>query len=117
MVPGPGNYEIKPRAFNSENPRFFMGQKLKDAKEVTVVPGAGTYDPSHEKTKKNLPAYSMKMKLNSSLDTNSISPGPGNYDFTAKNKPLAPQYGFGTSTRKAPKGMAVPGPGSYKINT
>lgn len=40
-----------------------MGQKLKDAKEVTTVPGAGTYDPEPEKTKKNLPAYSMKMKL------------------------------------------------------
>jgi len=29
-----------------------MGEKLKPSKETTVVPGAGTYDPSPEKTKK-----------------------------------------------------------------
>ena len=29
-----------------------MGEKLKPARETTVVPGSGTYDPSPEKTKK-----------------------------------------------------------------
>ena len=58
-----------------------MGVKLKNAKETTTVPGAGTYDPAHEKTKKNMPSFSMKMKLGSSLEGNSISPGPGNYEF------------------------------------
>ena len=57
-----------------------MGIKLKPTKETTAVPGAGTYEPAPEKTKKNLPAYSMKMKLGSSLTGNSISPGPGNYE-------------------------------------
>lgn len=117
IAPGPGNYEIKPKAFNHANPRFFMGQKLAPPKATTDVPGAGAYDPTPEKTKKNLPAYSMKMKLDSSLKSTSISPGPGNYNFEAKNKESAPKYGFGTSTRKEPKGLNVPGPGSYKINS
>jgi hypothetical protein len=29
-----------------------MGEKLKASKETTTVPGAGTYDPSPEKTRK-----------------------------------------------------------------
>jgi hypothetical protein len=58
-----------------------MGIKLKPTKETTTGPGAGTYDPNIDVSKKNLPAYSMKMKLGSSLAPNSISPGPGNYEF------------------------------------
>ena len=29
-----------------------MGEKLKPQRETTVVPGAGTYEPDPEKTKK-----------------------------------------------------------------
>lgn len=49
--PGPGNYNIESVAF-SKNPKFFVGEKLKPLKEVTATPGAGSYDPSPEKTKK-----------------------------------------------------------------
>ena len=80
LSPGPGNYQIKPIAFDQEKPKFHMGIKLKPTKETTAVPGAGTYEPAPEKTKKNLPAYSMKMKLGSSLAGNTLSPGPGNYE-------------------------------------
>ena len=55
VSPGPGNYQIKPIAFDSEKPKFFMGEKLKAPRETTVVPGAGAYDPAHENTKKSLP--------------------------------------------------------------
>ena len=92
-----------------------MGIKLRQT-VLENVPGAGTYNPAPEKTKKSLPSYSMKQKLGSSLGGGSISPGPGNYEIHSKNKPAAPGYGFGTSTRKGAKGMDVPGPGSYKIN-
>ena len=66
---------------------------------------------------KALPSYSMKQKLGSSLLTNNKNPGPGNYDVHLKNKQSAPKFGFGSSTRTALKGMAVPGPGAYKINS
>ena len=116
LSPGPGNYQIKPIAFDTDKPKFHMGIKLKPTKETTAVPGAGTYEPVPEKTKKNGPAFSMKMKLGSSLGGSTVSPGPGNYEIHQKNKTSAPNYGFGTSTRKQPKGLDVPGPGAYKIN-
>ena len=43
--PGPGAYSTKPLAFETEKPRFFMGEKIKDLKPNTTVPGAGSYDP------------------------------------------------------------------------
>jgi hypothetical protein len=94
-----------------------LGEKLKPLKETTHVPGAGSYDPSPEKTKKSLPSYSMKQKLGSSLLTNNKNPGPGNYEAHLKDKKVAPSFGFGSSTRAALKGMNVPGPGAYKINS
>mgnify|MGYP006148628653 FL=1 len=117
ISPGPGNYQIKPIAFDSDKPKFFMGEKLKAPRETTVVPGAGTYDPSPEKTKKQLPQYSMKMKLGSSLENKNKGPGPGNYEFEAKNKESAPKYGFGSSTRAEIKKLNVPGAGSYRVPT
>jgi len=94
-----------------------MGEKLKPARETTVVPGAGTYDPAHENTKKQTPQFSMKAKLGSSLENKNKGPGPGNYEFEAKNKDKAPAYGFGSSTRKDMKKLDVPGAGSYRIPT
>jgi hypothetical protein len=81
------------------------------------VPGAGAYDPSPEKTMKRLPSYSMKLKFGSSLLTNNKNPGPGNYEVNLKNKHSAPKFGFGSSTRAELKGLNVPGPGAYKINS
>lgn len=51
LSPGPGAYVHKTKAFEYEKPRFFMGERIKDLKETTVVPGAGTYNPNHEHTK------------------------------------------------------------------
>lgn len=81
------------------------------------MPGAGSYDPSPEKTKKQLPSYSMKQKLGSSLLTNNKNPAPGHYEAHLNNKSTAPKFGFGSSTRAALKGMNVPGPGAYKLNS
>jgi hypothetical protein len=114
--PGPGGYNIDSLAF-SKNPKFFVGEKIKALKETTNTPGAGTYDPSPEKTVKGQPSYSMKMKLGSSILTNNKNPAPGAYDAHFNNKTSAPKFGFGSSTRAAPKGMTVPGPGAYKVNS
>ena len=46
LSPGPGAYQLQPKAFELEKPRFFMGEKIKQLKETTVVPGAGSYDPN-----------------------------------------------------------------------
>lgn len=97
--PGPGNYEIDPIAFDLKKPRFYVGNKLSDKKPTTSVPGAGTYDPSPEKTRKNLPSYSMKIKLPSQLGGDNKVPGPGNYESHLKNKRDAPKFGFGSSVR------------------
>ena len=85
-----------------------------------MVPGAGTYDPKTEYTKKGLPSYSMKMKLGSSLaSTTTYVPGPGNYSSQMTNKRQAPQYGFGSSTRETgmKRKLDVPGPGAYRLNS
>jgi hypothetical protein len=104
-------------AFELEKPRFFMGTKLSPLKANTTVPGAGAYDPRPEKTKKQLPSFSMKIKLRSSLGKGTLAPGPGNYESNLKTKKAAPNYGFGSSTRETgtKTKLMVPGPGAYKL--
>ena len=45
LSPGPGAYTHKVQVFDIEKPKFFMGEKIKDLKPNTTVPGSGTYDP------------------------------------------------------------------------
>lgn len=118
--PGPGNYEIEPIAFEHKKPRFHVGQKIADRKPTTAVPGAGSYDPSPEKTKKQLPSYSMKLKLESCLTNKNANavPGAGSYEAHLKNKQDAPKYGFGSGTRETGlRKLNVPGPGAYSVKT
>lgn len=98
-------------------PKFYVGEKLKAAKDVTNTPGVGSYNPSPENTKKKLPAYSMKAKLGSVLvDERNKSPGAGTYELSMATKRAAPKFGFGSSTREPPKpSTKVPGPGAYRI--
>ena len=120
MSPGPGTYVHKSVCFDVEKPKFHVGQKLEELKPAVKTPGAGTYDPVHNFSKRNLPSYSMKMKLGSSLASSTgFVPGPGNYQVGLMNKKAAPQYGFGSSTRETGKQtkMNVPGPGSYKLKS
>ena len=46
ISPGPGTYSHGSKAFDFDKPRFFMGEKIKPAKETTRVPGSGTYNVS-----------------------------------------------------------------------
>ena len=104
MSPGPGSYVHKSVCFDVEKPKFHVGTKLADLKPSVMTPGAGSYDPTHHFSKKNLPSYSMKMKLGSSLtSSNGFVPGPGNYSVSLGNKKASPQYGFGSSTRETGK--------------
>jgi hypothetical protein len=99
FTPGPGNYQVDPIAFDARKAKFYMGQKLPTLKETTAVPGAGAYNPSPERTKGQLPAYSMKIKLASELGKDNRVPGPGAYDSNLNDKKAAARFGFGTSTR------------------
>jgi len=114
--PGPGGYNLDSMAFSTK-PRFFVGEKLKTAKDVTNTPGVGSYNPSPEKTKKTLPSYSMKAKLGSSLvDEKNTVPGAGTYELNMNTKKAAPKFGFGSSTRNPLKpNTTVPGPGAYRV--
>jgi hypothetical protein len=97
-----------------------MGEKVRDLKPTTLVPGSGEYDPKHQTIKKQLPSYSMKQKLGSSLASSTgFVPGPGNYIATMTNKKDAPKYGFGSSKRdnNSTRRLNVPGPGSYKLKS
>ena len=120
-VPGSGTYEIKSACFETEKPRFHMGQKLTfddTAKYIHSVPGPGTHDDTYKSLKQKSPIYSMGARLMSQKDTTAIVPGPGSYVNSAqKLKQSAPSFGFGTSKRPelgATK-LNVPGPGSYKL--
>lgn len=120
LSPGPGAYATRPKAFEVGKPRFHMGEKAKDLRPATNVPGTGHYEPSPNFTKKSPPAFSMKVKLASSLTSmTAYVPGPGNYQVRMSNKRAAPQYGFGSSTRETGKGrkLLVPGPGAYMLRS
>ncbi len=105
-------------AFDTKHPRFFVGKKLDPPKPTTLVPGAGAYDPSPQKVMKEMPSFSIKKRLGSSLATVSKVPGPGNYEVHLKNKKDAPKFGFGSSTRdQGKKKSESPGPGAYKVNS
>ena len=82
------------------------------------MPGAGSYQPNDTYSKKNLPSYSMKIKLGSCMtSTKGFIPGPGNYQVSLNDKKSAPKYGFGSSTRDLVQKskLLVPGPGSYRL--
>lgn len=122
LVPAPGAYEIKSKAFEGlEKPKFHMGQKLvfdDTQKYINSVPGPGSHDPAYKPTKTRSPVYSMGSKFDKQKDTTVIVPGPGTYVNSAeKLKVQAPSFGFGTAKRPevgATK-FQVPGPGSYKL--
>ena len=101
LSPGPGTYNKKSVCFDTEKPRFHVGERWKDPKPAVTTPGAGTYDPNPEFSKKGLPSYSMKIKLGSCLNSSTgFVPGPGNYESSLTDKKNAPKFGFGSSTRE-----------------
>ena len=101
VSPGPGTYVHRSMCFDIEKPKFYIGNKLNEPKPSVLTPGAGAYEPNDTFSKKNLPSYSMKIKLGSCMtSTKGFVPGPGNYQHTLTDKKNAPKYGFGSSTRE-----------------
>ena len=91
-----------------------MGGKLENLefKKQEYKPGPGTHDPEK---RNDIPSMKFGSGMRSSLDSKSISPGPGNYaQNTESLKTAAPKFGFGSSTREEVKTkLKVPGPGNY----
>eukprot|EP00347_Sterkiella_histriomuscorum_P006966 403350761 len=109
--PGPGQYQISSKIFDSTQSRFAMGIKVKDLQKLEV-PGPGQYDQNSSAVKKNMPAFSMSGKT-TELRKLEV-PGPGEYKVIEKAIE-GPQYGFGTGPRVIQKRDESPGPGSYKL--
>jgi hypothetical protein len=72
-VPGPGEYELKPAAFN-EKGKFHMGIKTNDIASFNN-PGPGEYSANDNVLNKTLPSYSLRGK-HFENDKNTV-PGPG----------------------------------------
>lgn len=117
-IPGPGNYDLKSAAFQTDKPRFHIGQKLNDLSKMET-PAPSAYSPEAKPTQKKEPSFSMGIKLKNEIAKKDNVPGPGQY--TNKGEALKkspPKFGFGTSSREQIASKTVtPGPGSYKINT
>lgn len=55
-IPGPGQYVIPPKAFETQS-RFAMGIKYKELSK-TFIPGPGQYEANTNFLKKSMPAFS-----------------------------------------------------------
>jgi len=79
-------------------------------------PGPGT---NHAEKRNDIPSMKFGSGQRSSLQANSLSPGPGGYEQDAAYlQKAAPRFGFGSSTRAEAKNkLKVPGPGNYAAKT
>ena len=136
-VPGPGNYEVKPK---STGPQWGFGQGERLRTPTKDTPAPGTYDlpSSHSQQGFTMGARDVLQERNN-------TPGPGSYDsrpagssspsFSMSKglrtaapqhqtpgpsayQPLvqsaAPTHSFGTARRSSPSfGAETPGPGAY----
>jgi len=79
LSPGPGAYDMKPKAFGDH--KFAYGIRLKESASMTAVPGSGAYDPQHKSILKSLPAFTMASKFGGkNKGSETRLPGPGAYD-------------------------------------
>ena len=103
LVPPPGAYEVKSKNFNTENPKFYMGQRISfdDTKKfIHSLPGPGSHDASPRVTHRAAPVFSMGARLQTLRNSSAIVPGPGNYVNNAeKLRTTSPSFGFGSSKR------------------
>ena len=119
-TPGPGNYEIRTctnftrpksstwRIGTAKRPDLNPGDK--------TTPGVGNYNIG--KSLVNQHAW----KIGTSTRDDDLKrvkrdnyPGPGNYEYEARNRKSAPKYKFGTANKLQTKRTETPGPGQYHI--
>ena len=133
--PGPGTYEIGSKndskisklktnfflffRFFAEfvlifwiEPKYSLGLKLKKQKEITNVPGPGTYDPSTKLVKKDVELGKIGREKRSHKLSASKTPGPGSYQHQSQLGRISAKIGSQTRDNSRDK-KNVPGPGSY----
>jgi hypothetical protein len=84
-----------------------------------MVPGPGTYDPSHDRIsiKKTIPAISIGTAHRSELHNTNPFPGPGSYQHKKYRKKGNPKFSFGKEKRKKMEfNQTTPGPGNNASN-
>lgn len=121
-VPGANHYNVSK---SSTGPAYGMGLKLDNqsligtkVRMTAMNPGSDNYNPDYTKTKKQLPAFSMKGR-HKNADPSKV-PGPGAYttQHGSPMKKAAPSYGFGTASQRGKLQTSVaPGPGVYSVPT
>ncbi|OMJ68979.1 hypothetical protein SteCoe_33427 [Stentor coeruleus] len=111
-TPGPGAYDVKPKAM--EGPKFTMqGKNLKE--HIDKIPGPGHYDQdiNNVNAKDRSPAYKLGTAARIEEKKLLQNPGPGQYD--TRSKDLGPQWGFGSESRSKDFKAENPGPGAYEL--
>ena len=118
-TPGAGAYENDRRV--GEGPKYSMALKLNDPKGLHV-PGAGTYNPSHNNNsvKETAPRYGIGTQKRPDLHNTDKNPGPADYNQdqnAIKHSP--PKRRFGTEKRMGPnlEKLNPPGAGQYDYET
>lgn len=65
--------------------------------------------------------FSIGTSVRTAMASNSIAPGPGNYQFSLVDKKTSANYGFGSATREHGSPTSIksisPGPGNYKLQS
>jgi len=110
-IPGPGQYS--PAHQEKASPRHGFGSSTRAASSSPRLgsPGPGAYTLSPR-----LGSEGPKFTASGRRDAMKQHPvpGPGAYqDAHHHSAPVSPRYGFGSSTRSAPKLSMTPGPGNY----
>lgn len=103
MKPGPGAYD-QSKILGKTAPTYGFGTENRPevaSKDQRYAPGPGAYAIPGV-IGKDGPTKSMSPKLKDPYTekNNRLVPGPGNYTISNAMMRTAPQFGFGTSTRK-----------------
>jgi len=126
-APGPGQYTHESMSFATKrsSPSMRFGSSHREQasssagmKDVGVSPGPGSYNGGYDMTRHQQPNYSVSPRR--PMSAGHATPGPGAYQPTHIAKPdtpEAPQWRFGTASRKNGREQQVPGPGNYNANT
>ena len=96
--PGPGTHTPNMSTHESR-PMYSFGARGTSSKTETS-PGPGTYESKARPSS----AVRIGTGARTARDTNR-APGPGTYEFVAYDKPVAPNYKFGTMVRSKSGGL------------
>jgi hypothetical protein len=116
LAPGPGNYQTS-LIDKKDAPKYGFGSSERgNGKDLNgTFPGPGQYK-LRDITGNDGPGASMHQKLKNMKGM--LTPGPGHYESSLKNRNAAPAYGQGTQKRTNSQAYTIsPPPNAYQVNT